>query len=308
MTSCRAVLYPDQSEDISERFDKAGPSARHCLEFTSTEISTFYAHRDTAIKWDTADRMATTLLDEKGQLRIGDLSHQLCVVRRSDSERLGFTVEPISAFVRHQLLSQLWQWEEEDHLKMIKHFSQIPGAGGMTGALFESQYQHRFAKKIDIVAAPLFRTNDPRSRWHAAFSDFSAAPVLRTAREEALSAVPPPISISLSVLPSELQTYDSGPLAIKENIYYVPLSENEVAIDSFIMHAGCLYLFQFTSGLNHGLNSGLVTTLARFSGLPAAENQYIIFVVPKHLARFSCPHSNNGFLRDHVPYVAQIDN
>ena len=86
----------------------------------------------------------------------------------------------------------------------------------------------------------------------------------------------------------------------------MPLSGNEVAIDSFIVHAGHLYLFQFASGPQHGVNRGLLATLARFSGLPAAENQYIIFVVPKSLAQFNCLHSNDGFLCDHVPYVAQI--
>jgi hypothetical protein len=310
MTSCRAVLYPDRKfENISERFDNAGPSARLCLEYTSTQITRFYAARNAGIKWDTTQRVIAALLNENEQrLRIGDISHQLCVVRRSDSETSPFTVEPISAFVRHRLLAQLWRWKEQDRVDMIERFSRIPGAGGMTGILFESQYQHRFAEKIGIAAAPMFRTSNPRSRWHAAFGDFSASPMLHKAREEASSAVPPPVPISLSISPSESRIYDSGPLAIEENVYYVPLSENEVAIDSFIVHAGHLYLFQFASGPHHGVNRGLLTTLARFSGLPAAENQHIIFVVPKRLARFNCPHSNDGFLRDHVPYVAQIDN
>lgn len=176
----------------------------------------------------------------------------------------------------------------------------------MTGVLFESEFQHRFAQIIDIVAVPMFRTNNSRSRWHAAFGDFSASPMLHKARDDMSSATLPPISLSIS--PSKSQVYNNRPLTIEENIYYVPLSENEVAIDSFIVHDGHLYLFQFASGSQHGVNRGLLTTLARFSGLPAAQNQHIIFVVPKRLAQFNCPHSNDGFLRDHVPYVAQIDN
>jgi len=303
-----AKLFPKRkSEDISERFDNAGPSARHCLAFSSLEITEFYANRDTKVKWDTTQRTVAALLgDEEEHLGIGEISHRLCVVRRSDSEPSSYTIEPISAYVRHRLLSQLWLWEETDRLDMIKRFSRIPGAGGMTGVLFESEYQHRFVKKIDIVATPMFRTNNPRSRWHAAFGDFSASPMLRKAQDEVSSVILPPVSLSISPLRSWV--YDSGPLAIEENIYYVPLSENEVAIDSFIVHAGHLYLFQFASGPQHGVNRGLLTTLARFSGLPAAKNQYIIFVVPKRLTQFNCPHSNDSFLRDHVPYVAQIDN
>jgi hypothetical protein len=132
--------------------------------------------------------------------------------------------------------------------------------------------------------------------------------MLHKPQEEASHAIPPPVPISLSISPLESRIYDSGPLTIEENIYYVPLSENEVAIDSFIDHAGHLYMFQFASGSQHGVEHGLLTTLDRFSSLPAAENQHIIFVVPKHLAQFNCPHSNNGFLCDHVPYVAQFDN
>lgn len=57
---------------------------------------------------------------------------------------------------------------------MIERFSRVPGAGGMTGLLFESLYQQQFAKKIDIEAMSMFQTPNRRSRWHAAFGDFSA--------------------------------------------------------------------------------------------------------------------------------------
>ncbi|PVF96573.1 hypothetical protein CPB86DRAFT_798762 [Serendipita vermifera] len=212
---------------------------------------------------------------------------------------------PSSGTREENFFSSLTKWKEQDRTDMIKHLSRVPGAAGMRGVLFESQYQHRFAKKIEIVAAPMFRASRPRSRWHAAFGDFSASPKLKEARKSALNTVP---SISLSISPSELQTYHSGPLAIEENIYYVPLSENEVAIDSFIVDAGHLYLFQFATGSQHSVNGGLVGRLSQFSHLPVAENWHFIFVVPKTLDKFSCPHSDDGFLHDHVPYVAQIDS
>ena len=94
-------------------------------------------------------------------------------------------------------------------------------------------------------------------------------------------------------------------IQIEENIYYVPLSENEVAIDSFIVHDGHLYLFQFASGEQHNVNPGLSNTLTRFSGLPPVENWYFIFVIPRDRTGrtgFKCPHS--VFLDKHVPYVA----
>jgi hypothetical protein len=311
MTCCRAVLYPSRTPgEISERFGNAGPSARLCLEYTSKQISAFYVARDAKVEWDTPPHFLSSLVDDHdGKLRIGDISHKLCVVRRSSSSSSSeFTVEPISASIRRRLLVQLWKWQEQDHIDMIQRLDRVPGAGGLRGVLFESQYQHRFAKKIEIVAAPMFRTSNPRSCWHAAFGNLSAFPMLHKAQESASNSVSSLISIPLSISPSKLQTYHSGPLAIEENIYYVPLSDNEVAIDSFIVHAEHLYLFQFTTGSQHSVNRGLLTRLSQFSGLPVAENWHFIFVVPKSLAKFACPHSDDDFLRDHVPYVAQIDS
>ncbi|PVF98988.1 hypothetical protein CPB86DRAFT_796921 [Serendipita vermifera] len=284
-----AVLYPDRTyEEISERFGNAGPSARLCLGYTSEQISAFYVAWDAELEWDTPQGLLSTLVDNKdGLLRIGDISQRLCVIRRSSSRIWKYTVEPISASIRRRILSQLWKWKEQDRIAMIERLSGVPGIGGMKGVLFESQYQHRFAKKIEIVAAPMFRTSDPRSRWHAAFGDFSASPMLHKAREGASNTVPSPIPISLSISPSKLQVYHSGSLAIEENIYYVPFSENEVAIDSFIVHAEHLYLFQFATGSQHSVNCGPLTRLSQFSGLPVAENWHFIFVVPKSLAKFT---------------------
>ncbi|KAF8797681.1 hypothetical protein BYT27DRAFT_7125029 [Phlegmacium glaucopus] len=302
-----ATLYLGcKLEDISERLDNAGPSARLCLRYSQAQILDFYANRDASINFDTSRYMVTAFFNQDQQLRIGDVSHRLCVVRRSDSGSVPFILEPISAFIRHRLLTQLWYWEEQDRADMVKQFSRVPGTGGMIGLLFESHYQHEFAKKIDIFVTPMFRTADSRSRWHATFGDFSAAPMLYKACQEALSStVHRPFSLSIS--PSVVRTYDrKSEVVIEENIYYVPLADNEVAIDSFIITAGHLYLFQFASGPEHSVKRGLLATLNRFSCLPPVANQHFIFVVPKHLAKFACPHSDDGFLRDHIPYVAQV--
>lgn len=162
----RAKLYPDRTtEDISERFSNAGTSARLCLEYSPSEIKTFYHEREALITFDTVKRFIDMLLDEKLKLRIDDISHWLCVIRRSDLDSSKYIVEPMSAFVRDRLLTQLWNWKEEDRISMIERLRRIPGAGGILEVLFESHFQHRFSTKIDIVATPMFRTSDSRSRW-----------------------------------------------------------------------------------------------------------------------------------------------
>ena len=137
ITSHRAVIYPDRnSKDISKRFHKAGPSARLCLEYDPEEIAQLYADRKLAMKYDTTRKFIDVLVNEGGELRMGDISRRICVVRRSSPKTSPntfepvspeyvppFVVEPISVLVRHQLLVQLWSWEEQDRTKTIEHLS-----------------------------------------------------------------------------------------------------------------------------------------------------------------------------------------
>jgi hypothetical protein len=305
LTFCRAVLYPELTpEEISKRFDNAGPSARHCLAFTPDEIEAFYSTRDLGIDVDTPQRLVSAVLDDKkNALRIGEVSHRLCVVRREGQKPSSFTVGPISAVVRNLLLGQMRKWEDADSIDMIKRFSRVPAAGGMSGMLFESLYQNRFVKKIEIVARPMFRANS-RSCWHATFGDFSGRPILRPAHKKALNTAAHPIS--LSIVPSGLRTYGHhGPPKIDEDVYYIPRAGNEVAIDSFIVHNGHLYLFQITGASKHGVNTALSKTLARYRQLPPSDKWHFIFVIPDELPAFQCPHTA-GFLDNHVPHVARV--
>lgn len=200
----------------------------------------------------------------------------------------------ISAAVRRELFMQLCKWEEQDLIDTIELFSRVPGAAGVTRTLVECHRHYRFYDKITIVAVPMFRTSHSESRWHAAFGDFAGSSLLCKAKEKALSAVPPPVSIPLSISPSKLRVYDpSGPLAIEENIYYIMVSNDQVPIDSFIVHAGHLYLFQFTISQEHCVSDGLSTMLSQITGLPAPGNQ--------HFATFDCPHTDEGFLHNHSP-------
>jgi hypothetical protein len=307
-SSRRLKIYPSRtSEDVLERFNNAGPSARLCLEYTPFKIREFYAVWDGSINLEKSQQMVTTFIGEEDhRLRIDSMSHRLCVIRRSNLGISPFTVEPISTFIRQLLLNQLWMWYEENRLSMIDYFSRVPGAGGITGLLFESLYQYRFAGEIDIEAMPMFQTGNRHSRWHAAFGDFSANPTSQKAKEDALKAGLPPLCLSLQ--PEDALTHNfNSQLVIEEDYYYMPLADNQVGIDSFIVHDGHLYLFQFTSGTDYSVNDGLLTTLSRISPLPASENQHFIFVVPSDSPTFDCPNSEDGFLKNHVPYVVQVE-
>lgn len=310
MTSCRRKeLHRHLTfEEISLRFENAGPSARRCLRSPQKEIDTYYDQRNKMIESDTPKKLVATLLDESRKLSIGEASHQICVVRRRDSGIPEFIIEPISAYVRRRLLSRLWLSNQECRIEMLELFRKVPGASGMTGTIFEALHQFQFADKIEILAKPMFRNPlDRHSRWHPLFGDFSEAPEIQKAREDVLKSPNLP-DLHISISPSRSQPYcHDEELAIEENVYYVPLSENQVAIDSFVMNAGNLYLFQFTHGSTHSVNCRLSATLDKFSGLPDSKDQWhFIFIVPTDLPKFACPHSTVGFLSEHTPYIAQV--
>ncbi|KAF8891473.1 hypothetical protein CPB84DRAFT_1683318, partial [Gymnopilus junonius] len=306
-----AVLYPTRtSEEISERFDNAGPSARFCLKYAPKTINQLYGHRNAVIfsKLDTPERFVAGFLDDKRRLRVGHLSEELCTIRRSDSTPL-FIVEPASALVRRLFLIQLWSWEEGDLVDVMHDFSPVLDAEGILGLLLESLHQHRFIRDIEIVASPMCssRTGDFDSPWQAIFGQLSKSP---QSQEVALRSASHPTTISLSILAPDVRTYDhsSRALPVEEDIYYVPLVENECAIDSFIVHAGHLYMFRFASTPMHTAVRGVSATLINLSPLPAPENQHFVFVVPKSLAAFNCPFSDDGFFHNRVPFVAWVDD
>lgn len=126
------------------------------------------------------------------------------------------------------------------------------------------------------INSPLLRTSNLRSRWH-------------TAKPRVPTAIP----ISLSIAPSESRIYGRrGPLAIDENIYCVAFWAR--GCDWLIPSPRwTIYMFQFADGSNHNVDRGLLTTLARFSSLPAAENWYFILIVAQRLANLNCPHSDS---------------
>jgi len=303
------VLYPDQSDDeVIETFGNAGPSARLCLQFTSAELEDFYENRRGTISMITVPEFERLIWDGKG-LMMYDVSHKITTVRRESADEMRtHVVEPVSERVRCQLRRRFQEWAETERIGLLKRFSRIPGARGMTGVLFEAHFQDHFAKEITLDARAMFRTGNARSRWHPVFGNFLSNPKLLEAQNNELQKKN--AEILLNIRPRStivFEKYNDEKIQVKKNTYYIPEDGSFPAIDSFIVDRENLYLFQFTNGGEHGIESGFEKLLEkRFSGLPASKNWYFLFVVPKNLSEFTCFHSNDGFLADHVPYIAQV--
>ena len=55
-------------------------------------------------------------------------------------------------------------------------------------------------------------------------------------------------------MPSRTIEYKGNLLTVDEGVFYVPESETQVGLDSFIVVSGVLYIFQFIIASNHAIN------------------------------------------------------
>jgi hypothetical protein len=116
----------------------------------------------------------------------------------------------------------------------------------------------------------------PLPQWHTAHRTLSGN--LELFRQGALFR-----KRNLSVNPTAVIEYTQTYITekgIADGIFYIPASKNQVALDSFIMHEGILYLFQFTTEQSHNIRDGLLSFLTKGSGFSPSENIRFIFVIP----------------------------
>jgi len=126
-----------------------------------------------------------------------------------------------------------------------------------------------------------------RPQWHS--SHVKLSDKLEQLRMAALSQ-----PLQLRVRPSDTCEYDTGqPLCIMSDVYYLPKQDNQVALDSFILHDNFLYIFQFTGGKQHGIKEGFLPFFANCQRVPARANWRFIFVIPHDVDIVKCPASPN---------------
>ncbi len=114
---------------------------------------------------------------------------------------------------------------------------------------------------------------------------------------------------TLDVCPSHTCEYtdkDLPELDPEEDVYYVPTSENVVALDSFILHGGRLYMFQFTCSDAHDIKAGLVSRFAGCTKFPPLDKWRFIFVIPHDIKAFKCPYQRTPELQDLELFSAQV--
>jgi len=296
------ILHSNQGLDrVLQRYDSLGPTARFCFELTPDEVACHISDRDSAID-STSPDLLKKLFSSSSRLSLDTFSNKICLIRRMRGSALGdgrVTTDLISVAVEQQVVQKLEEFSDDQLLDMWTNFSKFGDARGMTGSIFEVFIHRRFRTRIDLDAAPMVRSNRANSRWHASFS--TKRPHSATVHGVAQQV------FSLQVDVGSTFVYDTTTkLNIRPDVYYVPRSGEQVALDSFILHGGYLDVFQCTGRHDHDIKGGLVDFLASCSGLPPSTNWRFVFVIPDDLVSFSCPASSNPVVKDLGLYTARI--
>ena len=298
--STKNIHSNKQIDEVLERYDRLGPTARFCLEMTSDQVANHIADRDKSISRTSPDLFKDHFLNS-AEMSYNTFSHKICLIRRLRGSRLGFgrfTIELISGEVQQQVVERLATFNDDQLLDMWTLFSKFGDARGMTGSIFEALVHRRFRRRIDVDATPMVRSNRANSRWYASFSPKSPHFIVHGTAQQAFS---------LHVDIGSTFVYDTTTkLHIRPDVYYIPRSGQQVALDSFILYGGCLNVFQYTGGRNHGIKDGLVSFLASCSGLPPRANWQFVFILPDDLDSFSFPASGDSIIKDLGLYTAHI--
>jgi hypothetical protein len=92
----------------------------------------------------------------------------------------------------------------------------------------------------------------------------------------------------------------------EEDVYYVPTTENVVALDSFILHGARLYMFQFTYSGAHGIKAGLISRFAGCNRFPPLGEWRFILVIPDDMKVFKFTYQRTTEIQGLKLFSAQV--
>ncbi len=186
------------------------------------------------------------------------------------------------------LTGQIRKSEWQDQICLYKRFEKVPDSKGLAGILFEAAAQNSLGDGMQLDLIPMVRRSDPQPggqpQWHSSHLPIADL-TLEGFRQEAIKQ-----GTKILIDPSLVLEYDEGGLeSIASNVYYVPELTNTVALDSFILQDGRLYIFQFTVGHKHGIKEGLLKFQPQCTNLPPIDQWCFVFIIPPNLI-LKCPY------------------
>lgn len=297
-----AKLYSNtlDSKLIDDIYDRFGPTPRLCIRTASDSVAWATHEHETSRALDALTLQSFQGLIFKPQdLGMDDLSHKLCLVKRQniDDVRSMPYVTHITDHIRSRIAIRMRDLDSLQQVDLYRDLACTPSRGA-AGHIFESFCQQHFQRRILINYVPMIRLTghdgQRNHQWHT-----SHHPVedqnLEKSRQNALHRM-----VTLDVHPSNICEYndqDVQGLILTPDVYYIPSTQNAVAIDSFIYHDRYLYLLHFTNSQEHKTNLDFMSRFTQFPNFPPRSKWRLIFIVPDDVEVLTCPYSRNPELQ-----------
>jgi hypothetical protein len=274
----------------------------------SYELEQYKREVDTVISDITPGMIKNMVSDAKSlSLEKGKgISNKLTLISRAERDELncGHIVAPITEFIKSRLASQLRLLARNQQIELYTLFARVPQTKIMSGLLFEAIGQVVLPEGLGITLLEMVWLNrkptaKSRPRWYSSHTPLSNKS-LEAKRRQAQSQ-------TIQIPPTTIQEFTSDDiLSLTERVFYVPVSDNEEALDAFLLLDGVLYIFQFTVGKGHSIKPGFVKFFRKCKHVPPVEEWKFVFLIPPRLTLI-CPDPNFPSLRNLNPYSAQLD-
>jgi len=214
-------------------------------------------------------------------------------------------VAPITESIKSRLAHQLRIVSRNQQIDLYILFSKSPQTRRMCGTLFESIGLGVVPEGLEITLLPMVRlprgsNAKSRPRWYTSHASLTNK-TLEAKRKEALLR-----SQTIQFPDTTTQEFKTDEiLSLCEGVFYVPVSENQEALDAFLLLNGILYILQFTVGQNRSIKPGFVEFLQKCQHVPPLEEWKFVFLIPPDLTLL-CSEPLPG-LCDLNPYSAELD-
>ncbi|KAH9037620.1 hypothetical protein EDB85DRAFT_1861243 [Lactarius pseudohatsudake] len=274
--------------DVDEMFNRFGPTPRICFKFLKFGhlLSRHEVNFEIALG-ELSSRRLQDMVTGIRKFGMDNVPHTIFLVRRQKVNSKGDwgnpSVGPITDTVRIALRNQLQRERRDEQLRLYRSMADVKGTRRIAGVVFESLAHSKILQGVELTLFPMVNRRTSRGKtspWHSNHGD-SADP--SSARQ-------------INIVPTEGELYPTIPTQIKNDVYYLPEAENQVAFDSFIKSGTELYIFQFSIASKHEIKRG-ITSFFKQESLPSQANWHFVFVVPTRSQSISCPQPQDHGLK-----------
>jgi hypothetical protein len=304
ITSSVSILPPGMiDEDRADRvFTQLGPTPRLCIDYLCDDYAMKQYEEDVRLAIsDLTTFELIKLFRDPRSLSMDAISHKICLLSRKDRENVYSlsTVSPITSSITSRLANHFRTLDRQEQIRLYEIFFKVPDPRVVAGVFFEAAAQRRIQDGVELELIPMVRL--PSSRRGTDPQFYSSHVHLRNSTLDALrlEALQHPQVLRIpKCLPVEYS--NNGPSSIEPDVIYVPESSNQVALDSFIIMDGNLYMLQVSIAKSHSIKPSLVNFISRCPGLPSMDKWHFIFIhPPNHM--LVCPQPQRE-LRNLHPY------